>query len=408
MLALMNEAAYLYQDLAAQDRSASAAGASSKTGVFTNNGSSHDTSNSNNIRASTSNGSESLVTCPEYDLLQEKLDTSVFPLMLILLHDEDSSVATSTLRSLALAAAAPAPPPPASADGTKKTSNNAAGDNSTDEAYVTVPANAFSSSSSSVSLSSSDGSSGSGGGNTAANEEGAENDDEDAVAGEGTNEEGDGTVGAAAATEDSASEGDDDASNRRSRRRLSSSSLQPPRQTQRLRLPLLSVRHVGKLMPTVQDLRSHRDWRLREWAVAVVPLLHAASATAAASAAEEAPLSPSSSSSSSSPPPSSSSSLLSPLSPSSASLEGCDKEADTTIAVAAALENASINDESDNNSHGSIRSSISMSSADARAQATAFRAQLLEVIYIKADCCEAPPMLQHRFSFFLTLSCTFF
>jgi hypothetical protein len=33
---------------------------------------------------------------------------------------------------------------------------------------------------------------------------------------------------------------------------------------------------VGKLLPTVQDVGSHRDWRLREWAVAVVPVLHAA------------------------------------------------------------------------------------------------------------------------------------
>ena len=67
----------------------------------------------------------------------------------------------------------------------------------------------------------------------------------------------------------------------------------------RRRLPLLSVRHVGKLLPTVevkrprdqgwadrrwltvsaaswQDLATHRDWRLREWAIAVVPVLHTA------------------------------------------------------------------------------------------------------------------------------------
>ena len=77
LLALMNEAAYLYHDLTSTSRSLSA-------------------------------------TCPEYELLQERLDTSVFPLLLILLHDDDASVAAACLRSMALAAAAHPPPPPES------------------------------------------------------------------------------------------------------------------------------------------------------------------------------------------------------------------------------------------------------------------------------------------------------
>ncbi len=57
-------------------------------------------------------------------LCKERLDTSVFPLLLILLHDEDPSVAMSCLRSMALTAAAYPPPPPATADGSAPQSNS--------------------------------------------------------------------------------------------------------------------------------------------------------------------------------------------------------------------------------------------------------------------------------------------
>ena len=194
-----------------------------------------------------------------------------------------------------------------------------------------------------------------------------ENDEEEAAV-DGALDEGGPTAGA-----DASGNGGGD-SDPRSRRRLSSSSLQPPRQRQRQRLPLLSVRHVGKLMPTVQDLRSHRDWRLREWAVAVVPLLHAASATVAP-AAEDAPLSPLS------PISSSSSSSLSPASSPSDTGKGSANATSSTdtdspaAAAVAALENASIS-----SGNSSIRSTISIASDDARAQATTYRAQLLEVL----------------------------
>lgn len=84
LLALMNEAAYLYDDL-----------------------------EGNNKSGGGDNGLGS--KCPEYEQLQERLDTTVFPLLLILLHDEDTSVATSCLRSMALTAAA-YPPPVSSMD----------------------------------------------------------------------------------------------------------------------------------------------------------------------------------------------------------------------------------------------------------------------------------------------------
>lgn len=186
LLALMNEAAYLYEDL-------------EKNG----------------------DGAEGLGDkCPEYEQLQERLDTSVFPLLLILLHDEDTSVATSCLRSMALTAAAYPPPPPATADGNVVSSSNVGDtdDSFPDEKAKTPPSNLESLSASST-----------------------------------IPEE----------SESSDPKGIDPR----------------PLKMRRKRLPLLSVRHVGKLLPTVQDVGSQRDWRLREWAIAVAPVLHAAASS---------------------------------------------------------------------------------------------------------------------------------
>ena len=40
-------------------------------------------------------------------------------------------------------------------------------------------------------------------------------------------------------------------------------------------MALFAMRHVSKLLPTLEDLSSHREWRLREWAVAALPVLYA-------------------------------------------------------------------------------------------------------------------------------------
>jgi hypothetical protein len=142
----MNEAAYLYQDLtsAAAARAAQAAAArvaaadyspaaatapdhslsvsSSENGIHNNRREKSErtrasTSRTSTVRTSTSTSTSSSssaaqatvnlgvstliginTTCPEYEQLQEHLDTHVLPLLLILLHDQDSSVAASCLR----------------------------------------------------------------------------------------------------------------------------------------------------------------------------------------------------------------------------------------------------------------------------------------------------------------------
>jgi hypothetical protein len=168
-------------------------------------------------------------TCPEYDLLQERLDTSVFPLLLILLHDDDASVAAACLRSMALAAAALPPPPPASADG-KNSARDAASAGEENEAAPLNAAEVAARSLAKLKV----------------------KDDKDGHK--------DGT--------------DDGVSNEKVELRPMIG--MSARGKARRRLPLLSVRHVGKLLPTVEDLATHRDWRLREWAIAVIPVLHTA------------------------------------------------------------------------------------------------------------------------------------
>jgi len=186
LLALMNEAAYLYEDLTKNGDSAEGLGEQ----------------------------------CPEYEQLQERLDTSVFPLLLILLHDEDTSVAASCLRSMALTAAAYPPPPPATADGSVVSTG---GTDNTDDSFPDTKANSRLA-----------------------------------------------TVDRVPSSLTNPTENDEN----------DPGGLDPrPLKMRRRRLPLLSVRHVGKLLPTVQDVGSQRDWRLREWAIAVAPVLHAAASS---------------------------------------------------------------------------------------------------------------------------------